>query len=1096
MKYFCENLFYYNLTTPCCIKHLINLEEIYESRGNITEYAKIYTKNIANINESFYTLPIISQKQTVIDIITISNKYIIYYYSIKKYEYAKFLFKVTLNVCKHFEDDVQIIKAQSSLYTNMGCIYEAEGKYSKSKKFLITSHKYLDQDFSSIIIQNNLARVLIKLGEEDEAKEILYSIYLACRDLVNEESFEKENSECLCFILFNACYYLKMYYDIGFSISSTLLGNDHHLTYKFICKVNNNYTYPKEVILTKNIFPNETTLLAKLKNAELNKTKSINYLSLNEPDNSSNTLLINGKEMEKNISIILKKLELLTEQNSNKNKDDINKSLDNSITIQTPTNNKRIKSKYYNMLAESLKLKGASQSLIETSINNKTFTEQDLLNMTKEFDNELKKDEEKEKKTQFRRRERNIGLSTQPPKRTFKNVISKAFNDKNDNSRRTNFSTIIGEMKDSLSTLKASTNENLSKSLTPQLNLKSKNSKNSDNLNLKNILDQMQLTPFPSNKSSLEIKSQVSKSSFDKLKSNPSGIENELKNNEIDNLNNNVYDFNNGTQFSLGLTIIIEPCNDEAMDEAQTYYSKSIKKSCGRLLSIKYFQFYLNNNLGLIKIFNSYKENIDLCIKCENNQTSSKFIFDSPIKNFGFYTKKILDSEFNLLTRVKLTRILSDINVEIELFFNQDDKSFNIQIKFIEKDIIVSRSIPFKKLHKMVLQNNFNFLQSIMNHMNFNRYQSIEDLLKLFIIHHIYLKENNESVAISPDLVGSIRLKLDEFLKLQSLLVDIFIITKKQGKLFIYDPTAIASSICFDVYFDDESFDEIFIKINQKDDYPAFALKSNYKKNKSFNSSTNLLNNKIGPVLNSIQSFLSKFYQKYTNKDKINFSSLCDFLIKTPIFISISNNWENIKFKVVKKDISIFNIIISQCSLKDKPNQLAYQDPSSLFFNRIALKEKDLIEILDINFNYYEKCSEREKFNICSILSFFYNDCSKDKISAYNSIQFNYTFTHFNKVFLITLNVKIIPSSNNYIYCSFIIERLLSNDNSDSCKYNKIFTGYYNKKEQIGDVVEIINKKLNWKNEVLIRKIQFYGFAMIHNSYDDKVEDINNLLIE
>lgn len=229
-------------------------------------------------------------------------------------------------------------------------------------------------------------------------------------------------------------------------------------------------------------------------------------------------------------------------------------------------------------------------------------------------------------------------------------------------------------------------------------------------------------------------------------------------------------------------------------------------------------------------------------------------------------------------------------------------------------------------------------------------------------------------------------------------------------------------------------------------------------------------------------------------------------LFKVPILLKIENDWENNTLLFIKFENDKFCLQNCQFVNSTKLNnnqQIYFNNPNFLNFNNSTIEEKDFIELLNIDFKFYNYLSDREKYVIQSCLIFFYNhintkeNINQNPLGPYYKHEFSYMVSHNNQLYEIELITKIVNFSNNFIISTLIIKSLENNSINNTSSSKKFFCGYLldNIHYQERESINLINTNFSWKNEKFLNLLKSNFNSIVHNSNYDKIEDINNLII-
>lgn len=1144
MKHFCEKAFYPSFSFVCCVKHLIDLESYASMQMNEDIYIRIFIKHLPDILDFSKHVSEEDKKDTIGQLLTIANKYVTKLFFTQANDRAKFIFKAILDIASSEPESCENNEIKASLYSNIACIYQSEGKYDKAMRLLDSAYKIAENEFSLIVIQNNLANVYFKLQQTDLGRETTLVIYFLCIDLYGKDLIEEDDAECFCFILFNCCCLLDNFYQKGYSICRGLLKQSHYLTHKFYLKVNKVFYYPNEIILSDQI-----GLSKKVANVKKKATFKLDDSRREDPKRNkqfqlgsavSGPILYNADLLMQNINQILSKLDQISNKdpvnvpNPVEQHPEANSNSRQSMPVKLIRNNKPRGSLkdtgYIKSFADSLKKNGSFPNLnFSGSKNTYTITEKEINNLTAQFDEEDKQ-QKKSARTPSQRQPRVSIISneaTRPanferPRKSLKTVINKAFEAKFTPKQNSKLGQLFNNMiNNSTDMFGSRLDGNMANSVTAlngESDIKSEN--NPSNKSSKNAVRGPEM---PEDNSSISEPKAVKKENKDPLYSKTyySIIE----------------DYLAKECTGMGIEINIEGCDELNLEEAKTFYSKS-NKSNVKQTALKFFAYYLNNNLGMKqlerpplvsrKTLREKENSAQQCLKCIEKVKAESKPFDYPIKNFGHFVKSLfLNFSFstNSNSRFKLFRLLNDRLTEITTSYDSEEKSLVIELNLIEEKKKMSRKITFKKLLDMILKNNFNFIQAIPDYLNYNKYRSVNDLIENFVVYHIFttIKQGKETIGVSPDLVGNTRLRIDKFMNSKSLLVDVFASTKKSGRLLISDFEHSPMSLNIDMFMDSSSFEALFelpdlkgLQTNDTDSIGKIeiAFSKVIKQENSSNSSTNLL----GKLLNQVKLAFSKYYKKNFNKDLPDFHSICSLFSKIPISIKIEKNWTKVFIQFIRRtDSFTSNLHLDGCSFDSSeklPNQVYYQDPFNIFLSKLIVTEKDFFNIFNISLTSYDNMSEREKYVLMAALKFVVNNNFIEKkeekfCNAMLSVKvhkFEHFLFHEDCGYLLTFTTKLISEASDFVISILNLQLLFTKENlqprpestKNVCSNNgvsffKFFVGFLQSSEG-GDANLYISKNFHWKNLTFLKKVKIAGIELIHNPYEDKVDEISNFL--
>lgn len=1145
MKNFCEKAFYPTFNFVCCIKHLIDLESYASMQMNEDSYIRIFIKYLPDIVNYSKNVFDEDKKDTIGQLLTIANKYVTKLFFTQANDRAKFIFKAILDIASSESETFENNEIKASLYSNIACIYQSEGKYDKAMRLLDSAYKIAENEFSLIVIQNNLANVYFKLQQTDVGRETTLVIYFLCLDLHKKEIIEEDDAECFCYIIFNCCCILDNFYAHGHAICKSLLKQSHYITQKFYLKVNKVFYYPKEIIqVDQNFLSKKFTNLKKKATFKLDEsrkedTKKNKHFQLSSA--VSGPILYNAETLMQGLNQILNKLDQLSikdstsASNPTEHQSEANENRQ-SLPVRLIRNSKPRGSLkdtgYIKSFAESLKKNGSFPNLNFTANKNTyTITEKEINHLTAQFDEE-DKHQKKSARTPSQRQPRvsilSNGTENRPanferPRKSLKTVINKAFEAKFTPKQNSKLGQLFSNMINNSTEMFGAKldGSNMANSVS-MINGESDNKSVSD----KN----------PSNKSSRNTIRGPEIPEDSSLNFEPKALKKESKDTPYTKTYYSIIEDYLAKECSgMGIEINIEGCDEPNLEEAKTFYSKSIKSNV-KQTALKFFAYFLNNNLGMKQLERPAlvsrrtlreKENSNQqCLKCIEKVKAESKPFDYPIKNFGHFVKALFQNfsfSANSHSKFRLVRLLNDRLSEIITSYDSEEKSLCIELNLPEEKKKMSRKITFKKLLDMILKNNFNYIQAIPDYLNYNKYRTVGDLIENFIVYHIFttVKQGKETIGVSPDLVGNTRLRIDKFMNSKSLLVDVFASTKKSGRLLISDFEHSPMSLNIDMILDSSSFEALFELTDTKgltDKTMQCKTEIAYCKVVRQESLSNSSTNLIGKLLNQVKLAFSKYYKKNFNKDLPDFHSICGQFSKIPISIKIEKNWTKVFIQFIRRtDSFTSNLHLDGCSFDSSeklPNQVYYQDPFNIFLSKLIITEKDFFNIFNISLSSYDSMSEREKYVVMSSLKFAVNNnfIEKKEEKFCNAMlgikvhKFEHFLFHEDCGYLLTFTTKLISEASDFLISILNLQLLFTKENVQSrnesnknanssslTSFYKIFVGFLQASEG-GDTNLYISKNFNWKNLNFLKKVKMAGIELIHNPYEDKVDDINNFL--
>lgn len=292
----CQHKHSPSFKTPCCLTHLLLMEEYSKDHLIISKYRKYFSKEITQAyknNKLQYSKYDINSTNHLMQILI---KLISHYYFKQKFKISKAIINICIDTSQNslFKLHPLIIYNKSIVYNNVACIYERTKKYDKALKYLNYYNKYISSNIDKLIYLNNVIKIFLKQNKienvdnviEEYKKRLLNEMNIIKKEkqthfdtceqcskgissprCKSDPSFE-DKCKLISFLLYNYSFLLEKlnknneansFYLSGYEFSIAMLGEHSLYSMKYINKININ-TKDVKKNKTKDLFEDDIKL--------------------------------------------------------------------------------------------------------------------------------------------------------------------------------------------------------------------------------------------------------------------------------------------------------------------------------------------------------------------------------------------------------------------------------------------------------------------------------------------------------------------------------------------------------------------------------------------------------------------------------------------------------------------------------------------------------------------------------------------------------------------------------------------------------------------------------------------------------------------
>ena len=759
----CKAILIPNLKVSCCLKHIVEMNEICERRMISHKYYKFLVKSLHKFNQTntFFTTDI--NLPTSISFMSILSKAMCHFFSLGKFSFSKFLAKIAIKFSEVslYREHPEIMIRTCAIKNNLSCLYEKEKKYQKSVDTLNQVKKYLISNIDKIIFFNNYIKIYSNLLTDDESaitsttttnlnNNLLSENYSEFRNCLIEEmeNIKKlklqstkgcdENVSVVAFSVYNYALHMentgnikeaKDFYKRGYEFSLCMVEEENYLIEKY--------------------------------------QEKVEKFSLNHIDDNS----INLNDSEDENDLLFQKDEDIFDRKKN-NKQILNAKLGKVLkqleNIQVAINNNEIGSKeHQDILEQAEQIK---QLIKQANQDNKN---DDILDIEETPIKQKKK------------------------KQSLRDHVSE------NTAATTNKKTQIvcrekKEAKPSLSSELEIKANSLDKNIQ-----KFYSSDDNTSIDFHTNLSQINL---------LEIENQSEDGNKDQI---PIFGKDDNANNENSN--------NRKTPSKMPIVINIDAIPEETKYECVTYYQKvsdvppTINVHLDQTSEDKYecVTYYTKLVDALTKEVavahgltdnNSYKEYFDSENKVNQEMCKVK-VFDFDV---NLFYDSLLKPSSKKVQSIKTVRFIKNEKFILSLIPNNEGISLNLYNSKMNN--VSSINFDYFKLKflisKLMLQISLRYLQI------FTSIKTLEDFTKLFLVNHISCRyQDGYKFGISQNAIGAF-LKKSINIKIKHIMCifDILIFDSNTARLLVYSAQKEDKIIYIDAFFDYQSFNLLFEK--------------------------------------------------------------------------------------------------------------------------------------------------------------------------------------------------------------------------------------------------------------------------------------------
>ena len=265
---------------PCCLKHLLimnNISEEYLLSDKFAKYILRTFKNIFDKEKIFIKNNTKANNEILFEFLLMISRHMSHFYFINKTNLAKYLCKIAFNYYNQELNNIKTkLKEINAIKSNLSCIYSKEKRYEKAYNIIqeISNVNNNITNNDSLIYLNNYIYLYIKSKRKID-KEIINKINIlktAINQKLNQliqssKNFDFNKTSVIkskkdiniqeinlyLFIFFNYCNIYSKFnnntnskslsnYKKGYELCLIYLGENHHLTMKYKIKINKSIT--------------------------------------------------------------------------------------------------------------------------------------------------------------------------------------------------------------------------------------------------------------------------------------------------------------------------------------------------------------------------------------------------------------------------------------------------------------------------------------------------------------------------------------------------------------------------------------------------------------------------------------------------------------------------------------------------------------------------------------------------------------------------------------------------------------------------------------------------------------------------------------